>query len=434
MHLLRTERGGHAFVVEGSQVFDLDEDSYARINAALGGGGDLPAILMDLGLGAARPRIGDEAPARMPVRALSLAVAQKCNLGCTYCYASEGDFGSTPTNMALDTALAAADLLFAETPPGERIHLAFLGGEPLANRGVLRRTTEHARRRAVAEGRRIGFAITTNGTLLTPEDADFFEKYGFAVTVSLDGPREDHDRQRPFKGGRGSFDAIVARVVPLLARAHAMQVTARVTVTPANLRLRKTLEQLLDLGFTSVGFSPMLASPTGRGEMRPEDLAAMLNAMIDCGLEFERRALRGEPYGFDNLATALREIHRGTHRPYPCGAGAGYMAVSAEGGLAACHRFVGDPAGAMGALGSGIDTGRQADWLASRHVHKQAPCRTCWARYLCGGGCHHEVLMRGRSSCDYVRGWLHYSLQAYLRMIEAMPYAFGNVGDAHLAG
>jgi uncharacterized protein len=41
---------------------------------------------------------------------------------------------------------------------------------------------------------------------------------------------------------------------------------------------------------------------------------------------------------------------------------------------------------------------------------------SCWARYLCGGGCHHEVIARGRPACDYIRGWLHYCLGAYLRL------------------
>ena len=116
------------------------------------------------------------------------------------------------------------------------------------------------------------------------------------------------------------------------------------------------------------------------------------------------------------MLNALREIDRGTHRPYPCGAGAGYLGVSADGELAACHRFVGDEDGAMGSLADGIDRARQADWLGERHVHRQEPCRSCWARYLCGGGCHHEVIARGRPACDYIRGWLHYCLEAYLRL------------------
>jgi uncharacterized protein len=262
----------------------------------------------------------------------------------------------------------------------------------------------------------MSFAITTNGTLLTEADASFFEDFGFAVTISLDGPRDTHDAQRPYKGGKGSFDRIMANVAPLLSRQRRMQVSARVTVTPANLDLRHTLDEFVDAGFHSVGFSPMLASPTGRGEMQAGDLEVMLGEMIDCGREFERRWRAGDRYPFANMVNAMREVQRGTHRPYPCGAGAGYLGVSADGDLAACHRFVGDAEGAMGSLDAGVDAARRSAWLAGRHVHTQEPCRDCWARYMCGGGCHHEVISRGRPACDYIRGWLHYCLEAYLRL------------------
>jgi uncharacterized protein len=266
--------------------------------------------------------------------------------------------------------------------------------------------------------------VTTNGTLLTAEDAAFFEEHGFAVTVSLDGMREDHDRLRPFKSGAGSFARIVARIQPLLQRQGRMQVSARVTVTPQNMNLPATLDEFIRMGFHSVGFSPLLRSPSGLNEMDPLHLAEMLAGMIACGLAFERQVLLGNRYPFLNMVNALAEIERGTHRPYPCGAGAGYLGVSAGGELAACHRFVDDAAGAMGDLQTGIDRQRQNHWLASRHVHFQQPCSGCWARYLCGGGCHHEVLARGRSACDFIRGWLHYALQAHARLARLAPVWF----------
>jgi uncharacterized protein len=77
---------------------------------------------------------------------------------------------------------------------------------------------------------------------------------------------------------------------------------------------------------------------------------------------------------------------------------------------------VGDASGAMGSLTDGIDHARRDEWLAERHVHRQEPCRSCWARYLCGGGCHHEVIARGRPACDYIRGWLQHCLAVYLRL------------------
>ena len=110
---------------------------------------------------------------------------------------------------------------------------------------VLRSATEYAANLAQNRGVNITFSITTNGTLLTEEDAAFFERHGFAVTVSLDGLRENHDRQRPLKHGGGTFDLILDRVRPLLAMQRRMQVSVRVTVTPENLRLRDSLDYFL---------------------------------------------------------------------------------------------------------------------------------------------------------------------------------------------
>jgi uncharacterized protein len=412
-HVFASDGQDHVFLPQGSRLYDVDRDlaqacadgAPAEISAALAGAGLADGSYID-----------DAPLASPPVRALSLAIAQKCNLGCTYCYAEQGDFGGAPKNMTLDDARRAIDLLAESAEPEARFNIAFLGGEPLVNRDVLRQATIYAQERLRPLAAHVGFSITTNGTLLREDDADFFEEHGFAVTISVDGLREAHDALRPFKGGRGSFDALMARVAPLLQAQRKMQVSARVTVTPRNLELRATLDDFIERGFHSVGFSPMLAAPTGAGEMQADDLEAMLAQMIDCGLEYERRTMAGERYPFANMANALREIHRGTHRPYPCGAGAGYLGVSADGALAVCHRFVGDEEGAMGTLAGGIDRARQNEWLSSRHVHRQSPCNSCWARYLCGGGCHHETIRRGRPACDYIRGWLQFCLESYLRL------------------
>jgi uncharacterized protein len=418
VHLFENEGDYHLFVANGSQLFDIEPGLSARLGAAISAG-RVHELLVEIGADG-RPLI-DDMPLNAPaVHALSLAVAQKCNLGCTYCYAAQGTFGSRAKNMPLETANRAVDLLLEETGGGGKATLAFLGGEPLVNRTVIYAATERAAELARRRNIALSFSITTNGTLVNEADAAFFETYGFAVTVSLDGPREVHDRLRPYKGGAGSYDRIMHNVRPLLKCQRRMQVSARVTMTPDNLDLRRTLDDLIAAGFHSVGFSPMLTSPSGRGELQSDHLLTLLDGMIDCGRAFEQRLVAGERYPFANMVNAMREIHRGSHRPYPCGAGAGYLGVSADGELAACHRFVGDAEGAMGTL-DGIDRARQARWLDERHVHRQAPCTECWARYLCGGGCHHETIRRGRPACDYIRGWLHYCLTAYLRLSKQRP-------------
>ncbi len=326
--------------------------------------------------------------------------------------------------MPWPVAAASVRRLIEGCPPGERAFIGFLGGEPLTHRALLRRTTEYAAELARQRGVTVAFAITTNGTLLRADDAPFFAQHRFTVTVSLDGPEETHDRLRPFKSGRGSFQTILDRLAPLLQCGDDLPVLARVTVTPRNLGLRETLDRFIAIGFHSVGFSPMLAAPNHADEMTAPDLQVLLDEMIACGREFERQVEVGHHYPFANMITAMGEIHRGTHRPYPCGAGAGYVGVSADGGLFACHRFVDDPAGALGHVDFGVDRKAQQQWLSDRIVDRQQPCRSCWARYLCGGGCHHEVIYRGRPACDLIRGWLNYCLQAYVNLSERRPDFF----------
>jgi uncharacterized protein len=418
-HSFYADGDNYLFIVEGSQIFRLEE-------APGVGGVEQETALLENVFRETRIRkdapLGESNPP--PVHALSLAVAQKCNMGCTYCYAQKGEFGAAPQNMSLETALGAVDFLFRDVRPGNKVSLSFLGGEPLLNRPTVRAATARAIDLAEAEGCELALSITSNGTLIDPTDIEFFEAHGFSLTISLDGIGDAQDFQRPFRNGDGTYAHILRRITPALQQQHRMQVSARATITPHNLNLVATLDAFLEMGFHSVGFSPLLNAPTGELEMDQANLSVMLEQMIECGRRFETAVVKGERYPFLNMMTAMKELHHGTHRPYPCGAGVGYFGVGVNGNLYACHRFVNDEPYAFGNLETGVDTERQSAWLSQRNVDQQEPCRSCWARYLCGGGCHHEVLKKGRHSCDYIRGWLHYCLEAYARLLKARPDYF----------
>ena len=141
----------------------------------------------------------DNTPLENPdTYALSLAIAQKCNMGCAYCYADQGNFGEKSKVMPLDTALQAVDFLFTNKFKGDRVNIAFMGGEPLLSRTNLRTITSYAKDKGDKSGVTINFSITTNGTLLQEDDGAFFEAFGFAVTISLDGKQKEHDALSAF--------------------------------------------------------------------------------------------------------------------------------------------------------------------------------------------------------------------------------------------
>jgi uncharacterized protein len=430
--LFRSNAGWHVFVADGSRIYDLDDDTAQALDQAgpLGG-----AMLADLCLDRGARRYIDDAPVPLPkLHALSLTVAQACNMGCGYCYADEGKFGGGARMMSLETAKQAIDCLIAASAPGSDIVLGFMGGEPLLNRAVVHEATRHAARAARAADRRIRFSLTTNGTLLQESDAALFAAHPFSVAISIDGDRTRHDRHRRLHGGAGSYDRVIVGLDILRRHGRPRHLSARVTVTPRSGALAPSLDHLIALGFDSVGFAAVLTSPDPSLAFGQGDFDPFLAEMIACGRIAHARLMAGETYPFSNFETAMHEIHHGTHRPFPCGAGAGYLSANAEGGLYACHRLVDAPAFAMGNVWSGADTRRREAHLERSHVDKMTPCRICWARYLCGGGCYHEVAKRGRIGCDYIRGWLAFCLARYAELSAARPRYFAAAPPAAADG
>ena len=116
VHLIRTATGGHVFVANGSRLFDADADLFKRFEAALTNGS--VRELLDRAGVSGTPFIDDSPLTAPPLHALSLAIAQRCNLGCSYCYAQQGDFGGAAKSMTRDVADRSVDLLVAAATPG----------------------------------------------------------------------------------------------------------------------------------------------------------------------------------------------------------------------------------------------------------------------------------------------------------------------------
>ncbi len=398
--------------VEGSRLFAVSYDLFKALSQD-----DENALQLLLGDDAASSRL--QQPASLPApAALSLNIAQACNLSCSYCYADEGRFGGSSLMMSREVAHAAVRQLL-DGKPGPNVSIGFIGGEPFLNRDVLRSTVEYALAQGKARGICVRFSVTTNGTLLKERDIKLLRDHAFAVSVSLDGGAAMNDKVRRMRGG-SAFDAALQSLAPLLRDPGATKLAARATVTRRDLRVAERVEALTACGFTEVGVSPVRSSPDPELALHDADWDVFLAEMVRAAEGQRDRVRSGAPPIFSNLATALKQLHAGYCKPLPCGSAANYVSISARGEYFTCHRTVGDGRFALGSLASGLSTPQRESFLRARHVDQQEPCRSCWARYLCGGGCHAEVLSAGRSGCDYIRGWLDYCLRFY---DEMLPHA-----------
>lgn len=406
------------FVVESSRLFETTPEFFEELR----NNPEVAEREMFAMMSAGRSRPSEYRPEQAipSPTAISLNIAQSCNLSCSYCYADEGRFGGHATMMTQEVARAAIDQLL-ENKKGQRATIGFIGGEPFLNRKLLYWAVDYAVSRGEEVGARVGFSVTTNGTLLTPEDLDLLRTNTFAVSVSLDGGAEVNDRERRGRHGERAFELSVERLRPLLESPGRARITARATVTRRDLRVLERIESLIKAGFTEVGVSPLRTSPVAGLAVEEGDWPDFLAEMVRAG-EAELEELPRFGYlRFSNLAVALKQLHAGYCKPLPCGSAASYVSVSARGEYFTCHRTVDDSRYLLGNTAQGLGSGPREDFLRARHVDRQEPCRTCWARYLCGGGCHAEVLSSGRSGCDYIRGWLEHCMRTYNRVLRDFP-------------
>lgn len=367
-----------------------------------------------------------------PLSTVVLNVNTGCNLSCTYCYKEDLTTPAKGQRMDLATAVAAFELLLEEAADRDRVNLVFFGGEPLTNMPLIRQVVDHASRRAAEVGKTVDFSLTTNATLLSDELIDYFDAHRFGLTVSMDGPKALHDRNRRTVGGKGTYDAVAKNVRLLLARYRSRPVGARVTLTAGVTDVVLIHHHLRDeLGFFEVGFSPATSGDVSAFNLSADELAEVFDGMKALGRAYLDAALRNENNGFSNMHQLMTDLAEGRRKSLPCGAGLGMLAVDKDGELNLCHRFTGSRLPTFGNVGDGIDKARLGVFLEQAQDRAERPCATCRIRNICSGGCYHESYARFGDPlhpvahyCDLMRDWVDFGVEVYARIMAANPGFF----------
>lgn len=150
----------------------------------------------------------------LPISAIFVRpVGDQCNLSCSYCYQSDFRGGKTK-RMSLEILRSVLEA--AAKLPYRPLSIAWHGGEPLLAGKEFFRRAIHLLSEYFPKSGEIKNSIQTSGVLLDDEWLDIFQEGGFAVGVSLDGPRDLHDMFRRTRAGKGTFDILV----PIIERIH----------------------------------------------------------------------------------------------------------------------------------------------------------------------------------------------------------------------
>lgn len=314
---------------------------------------------------------------------LELNVAQDCNMKCGYCIVNHGTFNEAAGYLSRRQAEQAVDLLLSSSD-NPVCTVIFFGGEPMLNLDVIMHTVSYADASAKKYGKKMRYWIITNGTLFSKEALAFFKEHCVNVEVSIDGSRAVHDRMRVFADGGGTYDAIMADLPGLLDIKGGNRV--RATVTKQCTDIRRIVDELSGLGFKGIA----LEMVGGEGPEYTLDDAAFEEIKSSL-YELSELFLQGLPegelkYGILFLPFLYKLLRSRPTYNY-CTAGCSKLAVSVHGEIYPCKYFVGLPGYRLGMLGKGIDTEALSAFRKANVLENKPGCLSCWAKYICGGGC-----------------------------------------------
>ena len=328
---------------------------------------------------------------------LFMLLTEACNLKCTYCFIE----GGKPKNyrnavMSKETARAAIDkFVGCKAPDGDK-SVIFYGGEPLLNKSTFLAIQDYLDWQ-VKEGNlptNLERILITNGTLIDEEMVGYFKKYGIYPYVSIDGPPELHNSQRPYrKNGRGSFKNAVRGLE--LIRTIGIEPGISVTVTePMIDSLPEILEWLIvNLKVKSVGFNMLEAIP-GRTYFSAEYGKRFAEALIKCNEITERYKVYEE-----RIARKLKKFAQQEVYVYDCAACGGQLTIAPDGQVGVCQGFVGTREFFSGNVNDPMYDPRKdsifQEWSKISPLNKPG-CMQCPALGICGGGCPRNPYIEGK--------------------------------------
>lgn len=324
---------------------------------------------------------------RSPIKSLCLNVAHDCNLRCSYCFASEGDFGCGRELMPLETAKKSVDFLIEHSGKIKNLEMDFFGGEPLMNWNVVKETVKYARSLEKKYNKNFRFTLTTNGILLDDEKIDFINDEIYDVVLSLDGRKEINDKYRITKTKKGSYDIVLPKFQKLISRRGNKNYYVRGTYTKDNLDFTKDVMHLYDLGFKNISMEPVLCDKNFASSVNKEDINRVLAEYENLCRELIKMKKSGKEINFFNFNIDLDKGPCVLKRLKGCGCGNDYVAITPNGDIFSCHQLVGENEFKMGNVNSGtFDDNIKKRFLNTGIYHKEK-CQNCWVKFYCSGGC-----------------------------------------------
>ncbi len=315
----------------------------------------------------------------------SIAITYNCNFACTYCYERGINKEDTISREMIDKFYEIA----VNDKDKIRESIGITGGEPLMyeNAEIL----EYLLR----EGKKKGFAfdIITNGYELI-EFLDMLKKNNVKIVkVTLDGPKEIHDKRRIHRKDRETYDKILEGIKE--AQDKGIKVTIFVNVDAQNLNYTPKL--INELKENEIDATILLKRVNERsGAKYPYTLTSKeyFERVFKIIREYKLKEVK--VYEFDIFyANLFNALSSGTPIParlrYCGGVTPGVLIFDPRGDIYTCDYVLGDKRFSVGTYYPEFKLNINYYLWKNRTASKIKECFNCRLSLLCSGGCPMEA-------------------------------------------
>ncbi len=300
--------------------------------------------------------------------------------------------------------------------PGSTINFSWHGGEPTVLGLDYFRKIVALQRKHQPRNQRIANGMQTNGTLLDEDWCRFLEAEGFAVGISLDGPREMHDRYRVTKGQEPTHSEAM-RGYRLLQQ-HRIPCDILCVVHAGNVRHPTEVYRFFkQIGARYIGFLPLVEPrPDGEGGVSNRTVPSEAWGSFLCTLFDEWKSYdieRIKVQIFEEAArTAFGQDHALCLFRKTCG---DVPVVEHNGDFFSCDHFV-DKKHRLGnireiPLVDLLESPAQRSFGRAKADTLPGYCRACEVLDMCRAGCPKDRILRTPDG----EGGLNYLCAGYKR-------------------
>lgn len=361
--------------------------------------------------------IGETTPqqSQQKVTSLTINITQLCNLHCTYCAAGgDGTYGDPVAKISIEKTLPQIQYFLEKLSQGENFKVTFLGGEPLLYPEAIKIIADYTQKAANKIGVKANFNIITNATLVDELALKILCDYKMNVTASIDGPPEIHDLARPQKNGQASSEKALEGLKKLIEKKHALGgLLVHSVFSKRNTDVEKVYNFLVGLNVDHFEFTFDITEADDESNQR--FLFEMSKVASQAYAKNGERGLRQLSLFNSYFQTLDDQVKIENH----CGTGKSLLSLDARNKIYACPLDVGQQASQVGDS-SAIDTEKLLEFKQS--LLDKNNCQSCWARYLCGGGClfNHKALTGNKhkkhtSYCERTRYLIGLTLLYYVK-------------------